>query len=186
MAHGPKITLQAVGVKVDQSSRTVDAATDDPTRIRLLEATRVLLGQYGPRKLALTDIANLAGVSRPTLYQRFASKAELLEALSEFEQQQFAAGLALAVAGRRGTDRLDAALRHVVEFQRDYPFQQLVAVEPGFMLEQLDAVLPTMRAGLQPLIADHLRETGSATDARLADVADLVVRTARSYFPPRS
>jgi AcrR family transcriptional regulator len=153
---------------------------DDPTRVRLLESTQLLLGQFGPRKLALTDIATLAGVSRPTLYKHFASKPELLAALSVYEQEQFAAGLAHATRGLTATARLDAALRYVVEFQRDYPLQRLIEIEPGFMLGQLAGVLPTLRDGLTPLIAEHQRLTGAA--ARPADVADLLVRVALSHF----
>ena len=159
------------------------ALADGPTRVRLLEATRVLLGQYGPRKLALTDIARLAGVSRPTLYKHFASKTDLLDALSAYEQKQFAYSLNIATSGLSGTARLDAALRHVVEFQRAYPFQHLVQIEPSFMLEQLADVLPVLRAGLTPLIAEHQHLTAPASGAgRPTDVADLIVRVALSHF----
>jgi AcrR family transcriptional regulator len=168
-----------VSVKTDSVAAIAD---DDPMRVRLLEATRVLVGQYGPRKLAMTDIATLAGVSRPTLYKHFTSKSELLAAFSVYQQRQFALGLAAASHGLTGTARLDAALRHVVDFQRDSPFHQLVEIEPGFMLEQLAEVLPTLRAGLAPLIAEHQRVTGAAGSARPADVADLIVRVALSHF----
>ncbi len=166
-------------MSVKAATQTPDVESD-PVRVRLLEATRVLLAQYGPRKLALTDIAALASVSRPTLYKHFGSKDELLVALSAYEQAQFALGLRAATSGTSGSARLDAALRHVVDFQRDYPFQQLVEIEPGFMLDQLTGVLPVLRDGLVPLVAEHLRATAST--ARAGDVADLVVRVALSHF----
>ena len=46
---------------------TTRVADPSDTRTRLLDATGLGLAQYGPRKLSLTDIAALAGVSRPTL-----------------------------------------------------------------------------------------------------------------------
>lgn len=142
----------------------------------------MLVGQYGPRKLALTDIAARAGVSRPTLYKHFGSKDELLADFSIYQQQRFADGLAQASAGLVGTARLDAALRHVVAFQRGAPFQRLVEIEPGFMVEQLAQVLPTLREGLAPLIAEHQRATDATGSARPVDVADLIVRVALSHF----
>jgi AcrR family transcriptional regulator len=149
------------------------------TRTRLLEATGRALARSGPRKLSLTDIAALAGVSRPTLYRHFASKEELLLALAAHEKQRFEAELAAALKGLTGAARLDRALRFVVEFQRDHAMRGLVAVEPAFMLDQLERALRTMSAALVPLFEPRRRAGGPA---RAADLADLVVRIASSHF----
>jgi AcrR family transcriptional regulator len=158
---------------------TTDTETD-PIRARILDATSVALAHYGPRKLSLTDIAASAGVSRPTLYRRFTGKEELLLALAAHEKQRFRAELAVALHGLDGAARLDGALRFVVEFQRDYPLRDLVAVEPTFMLDQLEQALRTMTAPLVALF-EALRPTSSGA-ATPSDLADLVVRTALSHF----
>jgi AcrR family transcriptional regulator len=150
-------------------------------RTRLLDATGVVLARQGPRKLSLTDIAAEAGVSRPTLYKYFASKDALLLALAAHEKQRFNAGLADALDGLTGATRLDRALRYMVEFQRDYPMRELVAIEPGFIIDQLDRSLRTMRASLVPLF-EELAPPAGAGAAGPADLADLVVRTALSHF----
>ncbi len=150
----------------------------DDTRTRLLEATSVTLAQFGPRKLNLTDIAAHAGVSRPTLYRYFSSKEELLGELATYEKDRFRAELAAALHGLTGTSRLDRALHFIVDFQRDYPMRGLIAVEPLFMLEQLDVALRTMTAPLIPLFAKTLRKRGASA----ANVADLIVRVALSHF----
>lgn len=151
----------------------------DPIRARILDATSVALAHYGPRKLSLTDIAASAGVSRPTLYRRFTGKEELLLALAAHEKQRFRAELAVALHDLDGAARLDGALRFVVEFQRDYQLRDLVAIEPTFMLDQLERALRTMTAPLVALFEALPPTSGAATPS---DLADLVVRTALSHF----
>ncbi len=157
------------------------APTTDTTRVRLLDATGVALSRSGPRKLSLTDIAALAGVSRPTLYRHFASKEELLLALSDHEKERYDTNLATALHGLKGAARLDRALRFMVEFQQDYPMRGLVMIEPAFMLEQLEASLHTMRASLVPLF-EQQGPRAARGGAGPEDLADLVVRTALSHF----
>ena len=48
---------------------------------RILEAARQLVLRTGVRKLSLSDVATLAGVSRPTIYRYFVSKEDLIDAL---------------------------------------------------------------------------------------------------------
>ena len=48
---------------------------------RILDAAGRLVLSMGARKLSLSDVATLAGVSRPTIYRYFASKEDLIEAL---------------------------------------------------------------------------------------------------------
>jgi AcrR family transcriptional regulator len=158
---------------------TVAAA--DSTRTRLLDATRVALAHSGRRKLSLTDIAAIAGVSRPTLYRYFASKDDLLLALAAHEKERFEVELAVALRGLVGSSRLDRALRFVVEFQHDYPMRGLVVIEPAFMLDQLEQALRTMTTTLVPLF-DELSAARHPGSARSADLADLVVRIALSHF----
>ena len=154
--------------------------TAEAMRARLLDATRVTLAQFGPRKLNLTDIADQAGVSRPTLYRYFSSKDELLDELAIYERDRFQLELGQALDGLTGDARIERALRFVVDFQRDYPMRGLVAVEPLFMLTQLEAALRTMSAPLVPLFAERVSGARPGPDA--ADIADLVVRVALSHF----
>jgi len=122
----------------------------ESTRDRILAATLVVLGVSGPHKLSLSDVAQTAGVSRPTLYRWFPSKQALLDAFADDEQARFDAGLAEAIAGLEGAERLDAVLRFVVEFQQSYSLRRMVDVEPDHVLEQIRRALPTVRRRLRP------------------------------------
>ncbi len=160
---------------------TTAPAAADSVRIRLLNATSVVLAQHGPRKLSLSDIATVAGVSRPTLYRHFSSKDDLLRALATHEKQRYATELALAINGVEADERLDRALQFVVEFQHDYPMRGLVVIEPAFMIEQFELSLRTMSTALVPLL-EELSPAVHSSPIEPADLADLVVRTALSHF----
>jgi AcrR family transcriptional regulator len=153
----------------------------DPTRERILDATSLAIAQYGVRKVNLSEIATLAGVSRPTLYKHFASKEELLLAVADHEKDRFASDIAAALRGVHGIDRLERALRFMVDFQQVSTMRGLVVLEPGFMLDQLRRSFRTMRAGLIPIfkeVADEL----DIDPKRAKDLADLATRAAWSHF----
>lgn len=127
------------------------AETDGLTsRERILAATLEVLARCGPRKLSLSDVAAAAGVSRPTVYRWFPSKAALLEAFGRYEQRKYDDGIADAVAGLAGDARLETVLRFIVQFQHTYSLRRVVEVEPAFVVRQMARVLPIMRERLLP------------------------------------
>ncbi len=78
----------------------------------LLDAALRTFGQYGCAKTTIQDIARAAGVSRATLYTRFATKEELSRAgarrvLARAVEQ--ARSALAATAGRDVIDRVDTA-----------------------------------------------------------------------------
>ena len=124
---------------------------DTSTQQRILAATAEVLGRNGKRKLSLSDVATQAGVSRPTLYRWFASKEELLSAFSQYERHTFESGMSRATAGLKGADKLDAALRFIVDYQHSYTGVRMVDIEPEHVITQFSNVIPQMRDGLQRL-----------------------------------
>ena len=152
----------------------VEEATS--TRRRILAATAEVLSRNGQTKLSLSEVALQAAVSRPTLYRWFASKEELLEAFGLYERQMFDSGISQATAGLRGTDRLDAALRFIVEYQQSYSGVRIVDVEPEVAIDQLSRVIPLMRARLQRLLPGPNGAVKAATAIRVA-VSHYTVRT---------
>src|SRR6185437_1783899 len=60
----------------------------EETRRAILEAARQLFAERGYAATALSDIAELAGVSIPTLYSSIGSKATIARALVEFTNEQ--------------------------------------------------------------------------------------------------
>jgi hypothetical protein len=52
----------------------------------------------------------------------------------------------------RGTEKLDAALQFIVEYQRSYSGVRVVDVEPKVSIAQLSMVIPAMRESPQRLM----------------------------------
>jgi AcrR family transcriptional regulator len=146
--------------------RTEDV--EQSTRRRILAATFVVLARDGRRKLQLSDVAAEAKVSRPTLYRHFGSKEGLLEAFGLYEQDNFDAGIAGAMAGLVGPDRLDAALRFIVDFQSTYSLGSLADVEPEHVLHQMKRVLPIMHERIARIIPGDGKEVAAAAVVRIA------------------
>ncbi len=154
------------------SAREGDASTQQ----RILAATAEVVSRNGKRKLSLSDVAGQAGVSRPTLYRWFASKEELLSAFSRYERQSFESGLAVATAGLKGVDRLDAALRFIVDYQKSYSGVRMVDIEPEHVIAEFSHVLPQMREGLQRLLPGPGGAVKAATAIRVA-ISHYLVRS---------
>jgi AcrR family transcriptional regulator len=162
--------------KVLDVNHTSTAEADTSTRQRILAATAEVISRNGKRKLSLSDVAAQAQVSRPTLYRWFASKEELLDAFSRYERQTFESGLARATAGLKGADKLDAALRFIVDYQHSYSGVRMVDIEPEHVIAQFSRVIPEMREGLQRLLPGP----GGAVKAAAA------IRIAISHYMVRS
>jgi AcrR family transcriptional regulator len=148
------------------SRATADA--EQSTRRRILAATFVVLARDGRRKLQLSDVAAEAKVSRPTLYRYFGSKEGLLEAFGLYEQDNFDAGIAAAIAGLSGPDRLDAALQFIVEFQSTYSLGSLAETEPEHVLYQMKRVLPIMHERISRIIPGEQSDVAAAAVVRIA------------------
>ena len=160
----------------DSESDGSDFVDDTSTRHRLLTATAEVLARSGQTKLSLSEVALQAGVSRPTLYRWFGSKEELLDAFSRYEQHMFDSGVSSATADLRGTERLDAALRFIVEYQQSYSGVRLIDVEPDVVIAQLAHVIPLMRARLLKLLPGPNGAVKAATAIRVA-VSHYIVRS---------
>lgn len=149
---------------------------DTSTRHRILVATAEVLARSGQTKLSLSEVALQAGVSRPTLYRWFADKQELLDAFGEFEREMFDNGIGHATVGLRGTEKLDAALRFIVQYQQSYSGVRLVDIEPEVVIAQLAHVIPIMRARLLKLLSGPNAAVKAATAIRVA-VSHYIVRS---------
>jgi AcrR family transcriptional regulator len=137
-------------------------------RRRILDATFVVLAQSGRRRLQLSDVAAQAEVSRPTLYRYFGSKEGLLEAFGLYEQDNFDAGIAAAIAGLSGADRLDAALAFIVDFQTSYSLHSLAEIEPEHVLHQMKRALPIMYRSIAKIIPGENNEVAASAVVRIA------------------
>lgn len=152
------------------------AEDDTSTRERILAATAEVLGRNGMTKLSLSEVASQAGVSRPTLYRWFGSKRELLDAFVVWERHAYERAVAKASAGLPPGERLDAALRTIVEFQHSYPGLRMIDIEPEQVIKRLTRVIPLMREQFERLIPGPDSAEAAATVVRVA-IAHYLVRS---------
>src|ERR1700741_5236060 len=96
----------------------------------------------GARKLSLSDLATLAGVSRPTIYRYFGSKEDLIDALEAHERRLFGAAMERASSGVTGIARLEAAFDLVATFVEDQPPGRQLDLDPDFAQDQMARALP--------------------------------------------
>jgi AcrR family transcriptional regulator len=149
---------------------------------RILDAAQRLVFRTGARKLSLSDVATLAGVSRPTIYRYFVSKEELIDALGKREYRRFNAAMDQAMVGVTGIARLEAAVDVVATFVEAQPPGRLLDLEPGFAYEQMAQALPMMTDGLMVVVKRCAREDGVAAGADPADLAGAIARIALSHY----
>jgi AcrR family transcriptional regulator len=147
---------------------SVPVDQDTSTRTRILQAAVEVMSRSGQSKLSLSDVATQAGISRPTLYRWFASKEELLTAVGVYEQRKFDEGISRATGGLDGVEKLDAALKFIVDFQHSHSLGRMIEVEPAHVVSQMGQVLPIMRERLERLLPGDNGAVAAATAIRVA------------------
>jgi len=149
---------------------------DTSSRERILAATAEVLGRNGMSKLSLSEVALQAGVSRPTLYRWFSDKRELLDAFVVWERQYYERAVADATTDLPACERLDAALRVIVEYQQSYPGLRMIDIEPAQVIRRLARVIPMMRQRLERLATGPDPALAVATAVRVA-ISHYLVRS---------
>lgn len=136
---------------------------------RILDAALKRFEDFGLRRTTMDEVAGAAGVSRVTIYRRFAGKDALTEAVIVREARRFFEALDVAV-GQRETfeDRAAESFAFALEFlSRHVLFNRLLMIEP-------EAVVPHLTTHGAPVIG---------TAARLvSDRLEVEVRAGR--LPP--
>src|ERR1700752_5213351 len=125
-----------------------DAAPLDPGIERLLDAALEQFLDVGVRRSSMEDVARRAGVSRVTVYRRFAAKDRLAEAVLLREVQRYIQEVRrLMLSYPDVGDRIEAVFVHVMRTVRDHPLiTRLLRLEP-------DLVLPLLTVKGGPVIA---------------------------------
>lgn len=149
---------------------------------RIVTAARRLVVQQGARRLSLTDVATLAGVSRPTVYRYFPTKEHLLTAIGKLEYRRINVAMQQAISGLSGLERLEAAVDVVAVFLREQPPRSLVDLDPGFVNDEMARVLPAVTEVLAAVLKQVADEADITFPADARDMAGAIARIALSHY----
>lgn len=155
---------------------------------RILDAAHDLFCRMGIQKTTVDDVARAAGVSRITVYRRFATKDVLIEHVVRRElQRYFAQFLEDIKAAETVADRVVtgfvSSLRAV---RRNALIAGLLAAEPSARVPSLIASDGENLATVRGFVAGQLRReqaAGNVSDALDVDlVAEMMVRLSTSFL----
>ncbi|HEX7289877.1 MAG TPA: TetR/AcrR family transcriptional regulator, partial [Conexibacter sp.] len=147
----------------------------------LLDATQACVLAVGVRRTTMTDVARRAGVSRMTLYRRYADVTSLMQALMTREFTQILEEVQRSAGGSTVRERLvTAAVEGVDRLTRHPLFLRIVDVDPELLLPYLTtrrgafqrAAVETFAARLAEGVAEGSIATGDAdATARTIELA---------------
>jgi len=148
----------------------------------ILDAALVEFERHGIRRVALDDVARRAGVSRTTIYRRFANRDELVAAVIERENVVLFADIAteLKSAGPQSNYYVEAFTFSILRFRRHRVLNRMMLEEPAMVLElagsHYGAAVERMADALRGIFpagfADRIGEQA------VTDLADTILRYA--------
>ena len=151
---------------------------------RVLDATKLAIEKWGVSRVTVSDVCDLANVSRATVYRMFpGGKEVLLEALHVRSLDEFFTTLLARADGAKSLE--DLLVRCIVsattELRNDQHLAMMLATEPGttlmqFTIDGLSRIVRVAASYLAPLVADFLPKREA--DALVEVLARLVI----SYF----
>ncbi|MDT5104754.1 MAG: hypothetical protein QOI25_2267 [Mycobacterium sp.] len=157
-------------------------AAADPSTEAILDAALVEFERHGFNRVALDDVARRAGVSRTTIYRRFANRDELVGAVIERENVVLFADIAaeLKNAGPKSNYYVEAFTLSILRFRRHRVLNQMMVDEPALVLALADryygAGIERMAEALRVIFpagfADRIGEQA------IDDLADTILRYA--------
>ena len=151
---------------------------------RVLDATKLAIEKWGVSRFTVSDVCDLANVSRATVYRMFpGGKEVLLEALHVRSLDEFFTTLLARADGAKSLE--DLLVRCIVsatsELRNDQHLAMMLATEPGttlmqFTIDGLSRIVRVAAAYLAPHVANFLPKREA--DALVEVLARLVI----SYF----
>ncbi len=146
--------------------------------------------EHGIRRTSMEDVARRAGVSRMTVFRRFASKQRLVEVVIAREVHRGMQELDLLWEGAQTLeDRLVAGFEFAGRYVSGHPlFDRLLRSEPDVLLPPLTLDGGPVLELYRSLIANRLQaevNAGRAATSDLDGVAEVIARLAISLLLTR-
>jgi AcrR family transcriptional regulator len=154
----------------------------DPTLEAILDSAVVEFEQHGFRRVALDDVARRAGVSRTTIYRRFANKDELVAAVIERENARLFADIAVELkqAGPQSNYYVEAFTLSILKFRRHRVLDRMISDEPGLVIElagrHYGAAIERMAEALRVIFPTGFAER--IGERAVVELADTILRYA--------
>ncbi|WP_019928430.1 TetR/AcrR family transcriptional regulator [Nocardia sp. BMG111209] len=156
---------------------------------QLLESALSAFLDFGIKRTSMGEIARRAGISPATLYRRFESKNDLVEAVGVREAQRFVAAIeerAARITGGSGVDELvEIFASFTTLLARNELLQRLLRTEPELILPRLTVdggpVLEVGRIYLAEKLRG-LRQSDTTLDFDPDLVAEVLARLAQSLM----
>jgi len=148
----------------------------------ILDAALVEFERHGFQRVALDDVARRAGVSRTTIYRRFANRDELVAAVIERENVVLFADIAaeLKRAEKPANYYVEAFTQSILMFRRHRVLNQMMTDEPALVLElarrHYAAAIERMADALRVIFPAGFADRIGA--AAVDDLADTILRYA--------
>ena len=152
-----------------------DASTE-----AILDAALTEFDQHGIRRVALDDVARRAGVSRTTIYRRFANRDDLVAAVMDRENARLFADIAADIAAESAGTRpaanlyVEAFAAALLRSRNHRLLNRMIADEPALTLElarrHYGAGVGRIEAALREIFPPGFAErVGPHTVAELAE-----------------
>jgi TetR/AcrR family transcriptional regulator, repressor for uid operon len=180
---GPESLLERAFT--DAVERADDA---DEITTRVLDGAYEQFCQIGIRRSTIQDVAHRAGVSRITVYRRFATKDELVEQVVRREFRRYFDQFLLDIQqARTVADRIVLGFASSLRAIRRNPLiGGLMAVEPDVLVPYLAGGDGRMLAAVQRFVAGQLRleqRAGNVSaEVNVELVAELMARVSASFL----
>lgn len=153
-----------------------------PATEAILDAAVIEFERHGFRRVALDDVARRAGLSRTTIYRRFANRDELVAAVIERENIALFADIAEEVkrAGPQSNYYVEAFTLSILKFRRHRVLYRMLTDEPALLLElarrHYDAAIARMAAALRIIFPAGFAER--IGEPAVQELADTILRYA--------
>ena len=162
-----------------------DPATEpdsSPATVAILDAAVIEFERHGIRRVALEDVARRAGVSRTTIYRRFANRDELVAAVIERENIALFADIADEVkrAAPQANYYVEAFTLSILKFRRHRVLSRMMSDEPALLLElarrHYDAAIARMAEALHVIFPAGFAER--IGEQAVTELSDTILRYA--------
>ncbi|MFC9995949.1 TetR/AcrR family transcriptional regulator [Nocardia sp. NPDC127526] len=156
---------------------------------QLLESALSAFLDFGIKRTSMGEIARRAGISPATLYRRFESKNDLVEAVSVREAQQFVAEIdkrvqEVAHNGASVSEQLvEIFVAFITNLANNKLLQRLLRTEPDVILPRLTTDAGPVLAVGRTYLAEKLRtlqESSHVNDFDADLVAEVLARLGQS------